>query len=116
MNKVTAHPGGFIRRNYLETLGVKAAELAQALEVSESTISRLLHEKIDLSPQLAVRLSKVLGQSAESWMNMQVAFTLARAETALAEWTPDYRVTDEGLVAIEEQGGIRKRDGNSTAA
>jgi addiction module HigA family antidote len=116
MNKVTVHPGVFIRRNYIEALEIKAAELASALEVSESTISRLLHEKIDLSPQLAVRLSKVLGQSAESWMNMQVNFTLARAESELAQWTPAYRVTDEGLVVVDERAAGRKREGSGTAA
>ena len=116
MSKVTVHPGAFIRRNYLETLGIKAAELASALEVSESTISRLLHEKIDLSPQLAVRLSKVLGQSAESWMNMQVAFTLARAKSELARWTPGCRLTDEGLVALDQRANPRKGEGSTAAA
>ena len=116
MSKLTVHPGGFIRRNYLEALGIKAAELASALEVSESTISRLLHAKIDLSPQLAVRLSKVLGQSAESWMNMQVKFTLARAEIELAQWTPVHRLTDQGLVSIDGRETTRNRDGGTAAA
>ena len=116
MSKVTVHPGGFIRRNYMEALGLKAAELAAALEVSESTISRLLHEKIDLSPQLAIRLSKVLGQTAESWMSMQINFTLARARGDLDQWTPAYRVGEQGLVAVNEREAGRKRDGNTAAA
>ena len=59
MDKITVHPGGFIKRNYIDELGLTATELADALEVSESTLSRLVHEKIDLSPALAVKLSKV---------------------------------------------------------
>jgi addiction module HigA family antidote len=116
MNKVTVHPGGFIRRNYIDALGIKAAELALSLEVSESTVSRLLHEKIDLSPQLAVRLSKVLGQSAESWMTMQTNFTLARAREALATWQPTYRVTEDGLVAVSDGASGKKTRGGSSAA
>ena len=51
MAKITVHPGGFIKRNYIDELGLTATELADALEVSESTLSRLVHGKIDLSPE-----------------------------------------------------------------
>ncbi len=58
MAKITVHPGGFIKRNYIDELGtLTATELANALEVSESTLSRLVDEKIDLSPALAVKVS-----------------------------------------------------------
>ena len=73
MTKIAVHPGGFIKRNYIDELGLTAAELADALEVSESTLSRLIHEKIDLSPALAVKLSKVQGRSAESWIAPLIA-------------------------------------------
>ena len=101
MAKITVHPGGFIKRNYIDELGLKATELADALEVSESTLSRLLHEKIDLSPTLAVKLSKVLGRSAESWMTMQANHTLARYQAELEQWTPTWKVTAQGLVAVK---------------
>ncbi len=45
MAKITLHPGGFIKRNYIGELGLMATELADALEVSESALSRLVHEK-----------------------------------------------------------------------
>jgi addiction module HigA family antidote len=57
MAKITVHPGGFIKRNYLDALGLTATELADALEVSESALSRLVHEKIDLSQALAVKVA-----------------------------------------------------------
>jgi addiction module HigA family antidote len=100
MAKITVHPGGFIKRNYIDALGLKATELADALEVSESTMSRLIHEKIDLSPALAVKVSKVLGRSAESWMTMQGNHTLARYQVELEKWTPTRHVTAKGLVAV----------------
>ena len=111
MAKITVHPGGFIKRNYLEALGLKAAELAEALEVSESTMSRLLYEKIDLSPQLAVKISKVLGRSAESWMAMQANHTLARIQDELAQWAPKRQVTADGLVVISKSKykGVEKK-------
>lgn len=111
MAKITVHPGGFIKRNYMDALGLTAAELASALEVSESTLSRLIHKKIDLSPALAVKLSKVLGRSAESWMAMQAKHTLARCEAELAHWAPTRQVTAKGLVAVK--GGKPKAKGGS---
>lgn len=106
MTKITVHPGGFIKRNCIDQLGLTATELANALEVSESTLSRLVHERIDLSPALAVKMSKVPGRSAESWMAMQANHTLARYKSELEQWTPTKQVTAEGLVAVK--GGKSK--------
>ncbi len=106
MAKITVHPGGFIKRNYMDELGLTGTELADALEVSESTLSRLVHERIDLSPALAVKVSKVLGRSAESWMAMQANYTLAKYKSALEQWTPTKQVTAEGLVTVK--GGNSK--------
>ena len=78
--RIPTHPGKFIRKVYLEELNITAANLAAALGVNKATMSRLLNEKADLSPQLAFRLSKVLGGSAGSWMNMQANHSLAKIE------------------------------------
>lgn len=113
MAKITVHPGGFIKRNYIDELGLRATELADALEVSESTLSRLIHEKIDLSPALAVKVSKVLGRSAESWMAMQANHTLARYQAELEDWIPTRQVTAQGLVAVK---GAKSKAAAKTAA
>ncbi len=78
--RISAHPGGFIKRNYIDELDITAAQLAEALGVNKATLSRLLNEKSDLSPQLAIRISKVLGGSPGSWMNMQANHSLAKLE------------------------------------
>ncbi|RLA38727.1 MAG: hypothetical protein DRR42_28250, partial [Gammaproteobacteria bacterium] len=52
------------------------------------------------SPTLAIKVSKVLGRSAESWMAMQANHTLARYQAELESWTPTRQVTAEGLVAV----------------
>ena len=59
---------------------------------------------IDLSPALAVKVSKVLGRSAESWMAMQANHTLARYQVELEQWMPTKQVTAEGLVTVFVRG------------
>lgn len=70
------HPGEFITEVYLTPFGVSARQLAARLEVSPSTLTRLLSGASRVSPEMALRLSKVLGRSAESWLVMQDAHDL----------------------------------------
>ena len=88
MARITVHPGGFVKRNYVEALGLDEKALAEALEISGATLNRLLEERADLSPQLAIKLSRVLGRSPESWMNMQTLHTLAQCQQEMAHWVP----------------------------
>ena len=73
------HPGEFIKRVYLDPFKVGSNELARKLQVSPGLISRLLNGKTDLSPAMALKLSKVLGRSPESWLLMQDNFDLWQA-------------------------------------
>ncbi len=70
------HPGEFITEVYLTSFGVSARQRAARLEVSPSTLTRLLSGASRVSPEMALRLSKVLGRSAESWLVMQDAHDL----------------------------------------
>ena len=72
------HPGEFIRRVYLVPFDIGSNELARSLKVTKSLVSRLLNSKVDVSPAMALKLSKVLGRSPESWLQMQDNFNLAR--------------------------------------
>jgi addiction module HigA family antidote len=74
------HPGGFIKRVYLEPNGLGSNEVAAKLKVSASTFNRLINEKSDVSPEMALKLSKVLGRSPESWLLMQDNFNLWKAK------------------------------------
>jgi len=65
------HPGEFISQVYLEPFGVSGRELAAQLDVSASTLSRVLNGSSRVSPEMALRLSKALGRSPESWLAMQ---------------------------------------------
>ncbi|MCC6270858.1 MAG: HigA family addiction module antidote protein [Microbacteriaceae bacterium] len=70
------HPGEFISEVYLEPFGVSGRELAAQLNVAASTLSRVLSGASRVTPEMALRLSKTLGRSAESWLMMQNAHDL----------------------------------------
>ncbi len=75
------HVGGLIFRTYIEPFDtVSANKIADALGVARSTFSRLLNGISDLSPEMAVRLSAVLGGSAESWLRIQENYDLWKAK------------------------------------
>jgi len=65
------HPGEFIREVYLEPNGITGRQLAAKLGVSPSTLNRVLQGNSGISPEMALRLSKALGRSPESWLAMQ---------------------------------------------
>lgn len=65
------HPGVFIKRVYLEPFSISAKELACKLQVSESVVSCIINAKDSVTPTMALKLSKVIGRSPESWLLMQ---------------------------------------------
>ena len=79
--KAPPHPGGFVLRQCLEPLGITITDAAAALGVTRTTLSEPVNEKRAISPEMAVRLSKVFGGSAESWLVQQAQFDLSRVET-----------------------------------
>ena len=70
------HPGEFITGVYLEPNGISGRELAVKLDVSASTLSRVLKGSRRVTPEMALRLSKSVGRSPESWLAMQDAYDL----------------------------------------
>ena len=73
------HPGEFISEVYLEPLQIGGRELARKLDVAASTLSRILSGMSRVTPEMALRLSKALGRSPESWLAMQDAHDLWQA-------------------------------------
>ena len=82
------HPGEFIARVYLEPFDLGSNELSRKLKVSPGLISRLVNGKTDVSPAMALKLSKVLGRSPESWLLMQDNYNLwlARQHIDLSQY------------------------------
>ncbi|MGH8522791.1 MAG: HigA family addiction module antitoxin [Gammaproteobacteria bacterium] len=74
------HPGEFITTVYLEPNGISGRELAIRLSVAPSTLNRVLKGSNGISPEMALRLSKALGRSPESWLAMQYNYDLWQAK------------------------------------
>lgn len=77
------HPGEFIREVYLDELELSIRAVAAKLKVSPSTFTRLLNGQSSLSPEMALRLSKTLGRSPESWLAMQSQYDLWQARQTI---------------------------------
>ena len=74
------HPGEFIHATYMEPFDLSCRYLAGQLDVAASTLNRVLKEQSGVSPEMALRLSKALGRSAESWLAMQDHYDLWQAK------------------------------------
>ncbi len=77
------HPGEFIREVYLEPLGISYRTVAAKLKVAPSTFKRLIKGQSNISSEMALRLSKTLGRSPESWLIMQNNYNLWQARQAI---------------------------------
>lgn len=73
------HPGEFIKEVYLKPLKVSHRIVAAKLKVSPSTFTRLINGRSNISPEMALRLSKTLGRTPESWLAMQSNYDLWHA-------------------------------------
>jgi addiction module HigA family antidote len=78
--KNPTHAGGVVLRQYIEPLGLTITDSAVALGVTRTTLSELVNGKRGISPEMAVRLSKVFGGSAESWLTQQAQYGLAQVQ------------------------------------
>lgn len=73
------HPGEMLREDFLPDYGLTVSGLAQGLGVSRQTVNELLRERRSISPQMALRLSRLFGNSPEFWLNAQRAIDLWHA-------------------------------------
>jgi antitoxin HigA-1 len=77
--KAPPHPGRSIRNACLDPLGLTVTDAAQVLGVTRQALNNVVNGKSDISPEMAIRLSKAFGSTPETWLRMQVAFDLAEA-------------------------------------
>lgn len=83
--KSPAHPGGFIKFDILEPLGLSVTAAAGALGVTRAALSALLNERAHLSPEMALRLEKAFGVPMDTLMRMQNSFDIARTRQRAGE-------------------------------
>ena len=77
------HPGEMLREDFLPDYDLTVAGLAEALGVSRQTVNELLRERRALSPEMALRLSRLFGNAPEFWLNAQRAVDLWDAAEAI---------------------------------
>jgi addiction module HigA family antidote len=74
--RMPTHPGGILRRLYLEPRNISTVELAEALGVSRKTISKLVNERGAVTPEMALRFSIAFGTTPQLWLNLQQNYDL----------------------------------------
>jgi addiction module HigA family antidote len=77
--KNPAHPGGFIKSEIIEPLGLSVTVAARVLGVTRAALSALLNERSHLSSEMALRIEKAFGVSMDTMMRMQNSFDIAQA-------------------------------------
>ena len=65
------HPGEMLREDFVPEYGLTVAGLAQAAGVSRQSVNELLRERRAVSPEMAIRLGRLFGNSPEFWLNAQ---------------------------------------------
>jgi len=78
------HPGEMLREDVLPALGKSKTEIARLLGISRQTLYDIVDEKQPVTPGMALRLGKLLGNGPDLWINLQRAYDLAAAERQLA--------------------------------
>ncbi|WP_419729765.1 HigA family addiction module antitoxin [Lichenicola sp.] len=77
--KTPAHPGGFVKSEIVEALGLSVTDAARVLGVTRAAISALLNQRAQLSPEMAVRLDKAFGVPMDTLMRMQNSYDIVQA-------------------------------------
>ena len=77
------HPGEFIQATYMQPFDLSCRYLARQLNVAPSTLNRVLKAQSGISPEMALRLSKALGRTPESWLAMQHTYDLWQAKKTI---------------------------------
>jgi addiction module HigA family antidote len=83
MKRRPTHPGEMLRADFLPDYGLTVATLAKAIGVTRQSVNELLRGRRALSPDMALRLSRLFGNSAEFWLNAQRAVDLWDAAQAI---------------------------------
>ena len=84
--RAPSHPGGILRRQHLEPLGLTVADLARALGMSRKTVSKVVNERGSVSADMALRLSQAFGTMPELWLNLQQNYNLWHAAKGSKGW------------------------------
>lgn len=77
--KNPAHPGRIVKSACLEPLGLSITAGARVLGVTRQTLTKIVNGKSGISAEMAIRLAKAFGSTADTWVRMQASYDLAQA-------------------------------------
>jgi len=80
------HPGGILKRHYMEPLSLTVSEVAAILGVTRKTLSKIVNEHGAVTPDMALRLSKAFQTTPELWLNLQRNYDLWQASHKSDDW------------------------------
>ncbi|MDT8429665.1 MAG: HigA family addiction module antitoxin [Pseudomonadales bacterium] len=83
IKRKSTHPGEMLREDFMPDYELSVSALANAIGVSRQSINELFRERRGVSPEMAIRLGRLFGNSAEFWLNAQRAVDLWEASQAL---------------------------------
>lgn len=79
------HPGEILREEFMPDYRLSVSGLASALGVSRQSVNELVRERRAVSPEMALRLAQLFGNSPEFWLNLQHSVDLWDAQVALKD-------------------------------
>jgi addiction module HigA family antidote len=80
------HPGGILKRQYLEPLNIGITQAASALGISRKTLSKIVNERGAITPDMALRLARALDTTPELWLNLQRTYDLWHDSHDSEDW------------------------------
>lgn len=83
MNRQPTHPGAILREDVLPELGMSKSQFAEALQISRQQLHGILTEKKSITPNIALRLGKFIGNGPDIWLRMQDAYDLYNEKTRI---------------------------------
>jgi len=84
--RIPTHPGGILKRQYMDPLSLTVSDLAGTLGVSRKTLSKIVNERGDVTPDMALRLSRAFSTTPELWINIQRNYDLWEASHKSNDW------------------------------
>lgn len=93
------NPGTILRELYLKPRGIKQTEFHASIELSAKQLSLIINGHAPITPEVAVKISRALGTSAEFWLNLQRAIDVYDANEKLKRWKPSHTYASTELHA-----------------
>ena len=91
LHRAPLHPGEILREQFMADFGVSINQVARDLRVPPTRIGEIVNERRAITPDTALRLARYFGTSAEFWINLQSAYDLDLARTAMPQIEADVR-------------------------